>query len=128
MSQTGLIGAVLYARDLERLAEFYAVLTGAEKTIHDDYGVVGATPSQFVLVRIPARIAATVEIASPPEPREGTPVKLVFAVDDISRAREQAAALGGAVKPAGNEWDFEGTRVCDGHDPEGNIFQLRQSG
>jgi len=25
------------------------------------------------------------------------------------------------------KWEFEGAKVCDGHDPEGNIFQLRQT-
>jgi hypothetical protein len=25
------------------------------------------------------------------------------------------------------EWEFEGAKVCDGHDPEGNVFQLRQA-
>jgi len=26
------------------------------------------------------------------------------------------------------EWELRGANVCDGHDPEGNIFQLRQAG
>jgi len=25
------------------------------------------------------------------------------------------------------EWEFEGARVCDGCDPEGNVFQIRQA-
>jgi hypothetical protein len=25
------------------------------------------------------------------------------------------------------EWEFEGAKVCDGHDPEGNVFQIRQA-
>ena len=37
-----------------------------------------------------------------------------------------AAELGGAVNE--REWEFEGAKVCDGHDPEGNVFQLRQAG
>ena len=24
------------------------------------------------------------------------------------------------------EWEFDGDRVCDGHDPEGNVLQLRE--
>jgi predicted enzyme related to lactoylglutathione lyase len=37
-----------------------------------------------------------------------------------------AAAHGGAVQPAAREWEARGFRACDGHDPEGNIFQVRE--
>jgi predicted enzyme related to lactoylglutathione lyase len=57
--------------------------------------------------------------------REDVPVKLVFAVVDIVAARNSAAERGGAVDPVDREWGFEGFKVCDGHDPEGNVFQLR---
>ena len=128
MTQLGLIGAVLYARDLDRLVEFYASVAGIEpQTVEKGFATLGAGPTQFVIVRIPKRIADTIEIATPPEPREDTPLKLVFFVEDIARARERAAELGGAVNAMEREWEFEGARVCDGHDPEGNIFQLRQA-
>ena len=26
------------------------------------------------------------------------------------------------------EWEFEGAKVCDGCDPEGNVFQIRAGG
>ena len=127
MTQLGLIGAVLYARDLDRLVEFYASVAGIEpQTVEKGFATLGAGPTQFVIVRIPKRIADTIEIATPPEPREDTPLKLVFSVEDIARARERAAELGGAVNAMEREWKFEGAKVCDGHDPEGNIFQLRQ--
>jgi hypothetical protein len=32
------------------------------------------------------------------------------------------------MNAADREWEFEGAKVCDGHDPEGNVFQLRQAG
>jgi len=129
MTQLGLIGAVLYARDLDRLVEFYASVAGIEpQTVEKGFATLGAGPTQFVIVRIPKRIADTIEIATPPEPREDTPLKLVFSVEDIARARERAAELGGAVNAMEREWEFEGARVRDGHDPEGNIFQLRQAG
>jgi hypothetical protein len=32
------------------------------------------------------------------------------------------------MKAAEGEWEFEGAKVCDGYDPEGNVFQLRQTG
>jgi hypothetical protein len=32
------------------------------------------------------------------------------------------------MNPVEREWRFEDAKVCDGHDPEGNVFQLRQAG
>jgi predicted enzyme related to lactoylglutathione lyase len=127
MTHRGLIGAVLYAKDLGRLVPFYASVAGIEvQTIEKAFAILGFGPSRLVVVRIPGEIAARIDIARPPKPREETPLKLVFAVDDIARARDRAAELGGAVNAVESEWEFEGARVCDGHDPEGNIFQLRQ--
>ena len=128
MSHRGLVGAVLYAKDLDRLVKFYAAVAGIEpQAVKNGFAVLGASPSQLVIVRIPERIADEIEIATPPELREATPIKLVFAVEDIAHARKRAAELGGAVNAVEREWKFEGARVCDGHDPEGNIFQLRQT-
>ena len=52
----------------------------------------------------------------------------MFAVEDIAHARNRAAERGGAMKAVEREWEFERARVCDGYDPEGNVFQLRQAG
>jgi predicted enzyme related to lactoylglutathione lyase len=129
MTHRGLIGAVLYAKDLDRLVEFYSSVAGIEpQAIEKGFAILGSRPSQFVILRIPKRIADTIDIPAPPEPREDTPLKLVFGVEDIARARERAAELGGAMNAVEREWEFEGAKVCDGHDPEGNVFQLRQAG
>ena len=128
MTYRGLIGAVLYAKDVERLVEFYSSVTGVEpQSIEKRFAVFGVRTPQFVIVRIPDNIADTLDIAMPPQPREETPLKLVFGVEDIVDARGRAAELGGAVNAAEREWDFEGAKVCDGYDPEGNVFQLRQT-
>jgi len=127
MTHPGLIGAVLYARDLGRLVQFYSTVIGVKpQTIEKGFVVLGLKPSQFVILSIPKRIADSIDIATPPELREDTPIKLVFAVEDIARARDRAAGLGGAINAAKREWEFEGAKVCDGHDPEGNVFQVRQ--
>ncbi len=129
MTERGLIGAVLYAKDLDRLVAFYAAIIGIEpRTVDAGSAVFESGPLQFVIVRIPRPVAERIDIVDPPEPRQNTPLKLVFAVEDIGRARDRAAALGGVLKAAEQEWEFEGARVCDGHDPEGNVFQLRRIG
>ena len=128
MTQSGLMGAVLYAKDMDRLVRFYSAVTGiAPRAVHEGHAILGSNPQEFIIVRMPRRIADTIEIAVPPEAREDTPIKLIFAVESIADARERAAALGGALNAAKREWTFQGDRVCDGLDPEGNVFQLRQS-
>ena len=129
MAHRGLTGAVLYAKDLHQLVQFYTAVAGLDlQKIEEGFAVLGREPSQLVIVRIPKRIAAAIQIATPPERRENTPIKLVFAAEDIASARSRAAELGGTMNAVEREWEFEGAKVCDGCDPEGNVFQIRQAG
>ena len=71
MAYCGLIGAVLYAKDLGRLVEFYSSVAGIEpQAFEEGFAVLGHKPSQFLIVRMPKRIAETIDIIAPPEPRE----------------------------------------------------------
>lgn len=121
-------GAVLYARDMGRLAAFYSAVAGLNEVQREhDFAVLENGGNQITIVAIPERIASKVDIASPPRRREETPIKLFFAVPRLDAARKTIAGLGGALDPPEREWQFRGWRVCDGHDPEGNVFQLRES-
>lgn len=42
----------------------------------------------------------------------------------ISEARDEIAKLGGELNSKNSERLYENYSVCDGVDPEGNIFQL----
>lgn len=96
MRHPGLVGAVLYAKDLPRLAQFYSAVTELEvQSMQDAFAVLGSGPSQLVIVRIPKRISHSIDMLTPPTRREDTPIKLVFAVEDIAEARSRAAELGG---------------------------------
>ena len=129
MIHRGLIGAVLYAKDLRRLVDFYAAVAGLQvQSMEDGFAVLGAQPSRLVIVRVPSHIANTIEIETPPVQREDTPIKLVFGVADFAAARQSALDRGGAVNGVEREWSFGDAGVCDGRDPEGNIFQLRRTG
>jgi predicted enzyme related to lactoylglutathione lyase len=120
--------AVLYAKNLKKLAEFYAHVTRLRlRRSAEDHIVLECESFQLVVVQIPKEIAERIEIEEPPVRRSHTPVKLVFFIEDLEAARNAASSLGGALNPAGGEWLFDGDRVCDGHDPEGNVFQLRQT-
>jgi predicted enzyme related to lactoylglutathione lyase len=117
-------GAVIYAADAARLSVFYARLTG--------FAIVQAS-DEYVLLRAPAFelvILTTAESRAAGNgsltPRTQAPIKPVFYVPDLAAARIVARELGGAVKSVDAEWRFHDSIVCDGHDPEGNIFQLRQ--
>ena len=119
-------GVVLYALDLERVATFYEGVLGMERRVSDaDHVALFSGDFQLVIHAIPAPIAATIVIQSPPEPREETAFRLFFTVASLSQAARTVAARGGELFPHGGKDD--GVRVRDGCDPEGNIFQLRES-
>ena len=120
-------GAVIYAKDLRRLSRFYAEVLGLSTVEEaEDHIVLQSTAFELVVVAIPAHIAQQISVASPPVRREGTPIKLWFAVPGIDRVRECAARHGGELNAPERTWRFNGYLVCDGHDPEGNVFQVRE--
>jgi len=53
--------------------------------------------------------------------REQGPVKLVFAVEDLSAERARLEAMG--ITTLQQSWQ-EPTESCECIDPEGNIFQI----
>lgn len=120
--------AVVYAKDLQRVSRFYAGVTGLRAVQQEAGFVVLETPGfQLTLVAIPTRVAERIEIASPPLRREDGALKLAFFVPSIAAMRPLAANLGGIVDGPEREWEMQGWRHCDGHDPEGNVFQLREA-
>jgi len=117
-------GAVLYAKDMARVADFYALVVGlpvAESGT--DLVRLGHEPGAL-LIQIPPHIAATFTIASPPERREDAAVKLSFRVADLAAARAKAARHGGGLDDATHEWEWAGDRICNAYDPEGNVLAL----
>jgi predicted enzyme related to lactoylglutathione lyase len=127
MSANSKASAVLFAKDITRVATFYANAIGFSITHTDTSHVVLESPTfQLVVHAIPAEIAATIEIATPPIRREDTPIKLGFPVASISATRIAAAKHGGELNAKDREWEFQGRRICDGHDPEGNVIQVSE--
>ena len=121
-------GAIVYAKDTRRLARFYAAVADLE-IVHEvaDHVVLESETYELVIVAIPAATAVRIVIATPPVRRENTAFKLSFLVESLAEARIAAQDAGGALDPAAKEWDFQGLRVCDGCDPEGNMIQLREA-
>ena len=121
-------GAVIFAKDIRRVAAFYEHLCAlAVVDAHSDHIVLESDAVQLVIHGIPPWIAKDIHIARPPAVREETPIKLFFPVASLAEARALAAQWGGQLLPAGREWEARGFRACDGHDPEGNVVQFRQA-
>jgi catechol 2,3-dioxygenase-like lactoylglutathione lyase family enzyme len=127
MPDQAAFAAVVYARDLARVSDFYAAVLGSPGDRGEPGQVVFDVPAfQLVVLEIPEPIASKIRITSPPERRTQTPIKLAFPVGSIAALRAIAAGLGGQVDAAEHEWLFRGSLVCDGYDPEGNVVQLRE--
>ena len=119
-------GAVVYAKDIARVSQFYSHVVGLPITLREtEFVVLQSLTFQLVVVAVPSEIAAQITIETPPVRREDTAVKLCFSVSSIEAAREEAAMWGGQLNGSEREWEFQGSHVCDGHDPEGNVIQVR---
>ncbi len=118
-------GALLYAKDVERLASFYEKLLPMAR-IHAaaDLIVLESPDFQLVVHAMPPDRASQVVVASPPLRREQSALRLFFTVPGLQDARATAARLGGAV--FSEIWHGPGFNVSNACDPEGNVFQLRE--
>ena len=127
MSSRACFGAVVYAKDPARVATFYEHLVPMS-VIHrePDHVILESPVAQLVVHAMPRPIADSIEVASPPERRTKTPIKLFFTVESLAGVRAGAAALGGELNAPEQEWEWLGWRICDGHDPEGNVVQFRE--
>lgn len=121
-------GFVIYAKDPQRLADFYAEVAGlALMDANDDFVVLESTATQVVIVRMSPEIAESIILTDPPTIREDTPIKPVLFVLSLAAARATAARTAGKLKPPEAEWTFRGVRGVDGNDPEGNVFRLQET-
>lgn len=120
-------GLVVYAKSKSRVSAFYQRTLGL-KVVEDapSHDLLRGPGIEVVIHAIPRKYAAGITISKPPEVREETPLKPVFFVNSLDAVRAAALATGGALQPSTNAWQYDGTIVLDGHDPEGNVVQFRQ--
>lgn len=127
MSSQPRTGAVVFARNISAVAQFYEQVVGAQVThAADDHIVLVAGPLQLVVHAMFPAVKPTREEHSPPALRDGAAIKLFFQVSSLTAARATAASLGGGLAPPEKEWVTPDFRVCDGWDPEGNVVQFRE--
>lgn len=119
-------GLFVYACNAERIASFYQAVAGMQRRSTSPGLIVLDSPDIQLLVHaIPVDIADSVVITSPPQRREEAALKFFFTVPSLSEARATAASLGGEV--FSENWRGPGFIVCNAMDPEGNVFQVRES-
>ncbi len=116
----------VYALDPDRVARFYSALLGiAVAESSEGFVVLACDDLELTVVRIREPLASDIVLADPVERREDTAVKPSFVVADLEASRRTAAELGGVIDGPEREWEFRGFRIVDGHDPEGNVVQVR---
>jgi predicted enzyme related to lactoylglutathione lyase len=123
MSSNARAGAIIFAADPQRLADFYAAVTDLPIRAADDAVVVLRSDTFELVIH---RLAGEPPVSDPPVARLDGYIKPFFPVADLGVARDKAAAFGGRLQSADEEWSARGFRACEGIDPEGNVVQFRQ--
>jgi predicted enzyme related to lactoylglutathione lyase len=119
--------AVLFVSDLPRLTSFYRSVASMTLSHGDDqHSVLDIAGFQLVVHAMRWTPESDGTNGDAPPLREDACIKLCFPVERIDAARSMAASLGGSIQPPDREWTDRGIRACDGADPEGNVFQVRE--
>jgi len=114
--------AMLYVKDFPKMRSFYSQLLDAEpvntkwKEVWARFDLGGAS---FALHAIPPDIAQHVQAS--PAPRENSPIKLIFQVDNPAEERRRLESLEIAIVQRAWQDPAESFEAVD---PEGNIFQI----
>ena len=111
---------MIYVKDFPRMRQFYSEMLGSQpvnRESTDTWAEFETGDARFALHAIPSEIANEIKISAPPQPREKSPVKLVFEVLNVEAERTKLQSRGVTMirRPWGS-WE--------GVDPEGNIFGL----
>jgi len=115
---------VIFSVNVRRLAVFYEAVLGAKPHFEPSGDIRLIGDREDVLVHsIPPKIAKTIEVRTPPEPREGSAIKPVFDVESLEAAMEHVTAKGGMVTT--RTFSIGGLTRHDVIDPDGNVIQLR---
>ena len=113
---------VLYVQDVERLAAFYRDMFGLAviERIEGEWAVLDAGPCQIAL----HRVGRPWRVDDPTDWKVESNAKLVLAVDrPLAELRAELIAKGVSMREIKSYPGFTGP-LCDGEDPEGNVFQL----
>lgn len=116
---------ILYVQDVERLATFYQQMLGLPvvEEIKGEWAVLAAGPCQLAL----HRVGKAYRVADPASWQVETNAKLVMTVDrPLAELRAELEAKGISMGKIKSYPPLTGL-LCDGTDPEGNVFQLAEA-
>jgi predicted enzyme related to lactoylglutathione lyase len=118
---------VVFSLDVGRLAAFYEAVFGM-RVAPDAFGGVRlhGEGGDVLLHPVPAAIAATMQMRTPPEPRDGCAIKPVFDVGSLDLALQTVTTRGGG--DTGRTFRVGDFTLHDVLDPDGNVIQLREKG
>jgi catechol-2,3-dioxygenase len=115
---------ILYVQDVGRLADFYRDVLGLPivEEIEGEWSVHRAGACELAL----HRVGKPYRVADPSSWQVDNNVKLVLTVDrDLTELRAELVGKGVAMGAIKSYPGLTGP-LCDGRDPEGNVFQLAQ--
>jgi catechol-2,3-dioxygenase len=123
--QVALNRVILYVQDVDWLAAFYQHAFGLRvvEEIKGEWCVLDAGPCQLAL----HRVGKAYRVADPASWEVESNAKLVLTVD--RSLPELRAALIAKGVPMGQIKSYPGLTgpLCDGRDPEGNVFRLAEA-
>lgn len=118
-------GLVIYAAELNTLVNFYSQVFNLE-LINSDHSYAELASKEFELVILTTEISRKNLSSTHATPRVSTAIKPVFFISNsMHEFREKIKEYHGHLNDKDSEWTFNNLNVCDGSDPEGNIFQIR---
>ena len=105
------------------MTAFYRDVLGlqlVEETRLENWVEFNGGGAQFSLHAVPSAIADEIHIESPPRPREQSPTKLTFTVQDVDDTLEMIEQMGLPLlrRPWGG---------IEAIDPEGNVFAVNSA-
>ena len=125
--ESSTVSAVLFAKNMKRVAAFYAQALGLTCTASDEHhSALNGYGFHLIVHQISQPIADGITIRQPPERRVWGAIRLNFPVQSIEDSRRAAKSLGGVVDDAPPEWADRHANFFLGHDPEGNVFGASQ--
>lgn len=120
---TKIARCIVFAKDMTTMAKFYREVVGLTSATSSDpaWQEFECDGASFALHGIPADVAESIVVETPPKPREETPIKVCFQSENVEHKR---AALKSAGVEVGALHQFDGLMFFDVIDPEGNIVQF----
>jgi len=121
------VDAVLFVKDLSRVATFYTGALGMTCLFRDgDHWRLDCRGFELIVHQIPGHIAADIRIDTPPERRVWGAIRLDYPVRDLGESRLMAQALGGGIDDTPPPWADPNEKFFFGYDPEGNQFGVSE--